>query len=145
MAFLFVPINTAAFHFVERDKINNATGLINLARNLGGSFGIAMVTTLLTRRAQHHQTALVSHLTPTDPEYQSALAGAARLLTQKGSDPVQASRQAQGLIYGQLQRQSTMLGFIDVFHLMGIVFLCMIPLMLFMKKVKAGHGQAPAH
>ena len=64
MAFLFVPINVMAFYFIPKEKINNATGIINLARNIGGSFGIANVVTLLARRAQFHQGMLVSHMTP---------------------------------------------------------------------------------
>jgi DHA2 family multidrug resistance protein len=137
LAFLFVPINTAAFYFLRKDRINNATGLLNLARNLGGSFGIALVTTLLTRRTQFHQTVLVSHLTPLDRNYRDALSGAAGMLLRKGSDPVQASLQARGLVYGLMQRQAAMLGFIEAFRLMGILFLCMIPLIPLMKKAKA--------
>ena len=70
MAFLFVPINVMAFYFIPKEKFNNATGIINLARNIGGSFGIANVVTLLARRTQFHQGMLVSHMTPFDSAYQ---------------------------------------------------------------------------
>ena len=56
LAFLFVPINTLAFAFVPKEKTNYATGIINLARNIGGSCGIAMVSTMLARRAQFQST-----------------------------------------------------------------------------------------
>jgi DHA2 family multidrug resistance protein len=135
-AFLFVPINVMAFYFIPKEKVNNATGLINLARNIGGSVGIALVTTLLARRAQFHQTVLVSHLTPFDARYNAALAGATQMLMTHGSNATQATSQAQGLLYGTLQRQATMLAFLDNFWLMGLLALAMIPLMFLMKKTK---------
>ena len=62
MAFLFVPINTAAYAFLPREKNNAASGLMNLARNIGGSVGISVVTTMLDRRAQVHLNDLASNL-----------------------------------------------------------------------------------
>ena len=75
LAFLFVPINTAAYAFLPRDKNNAASGLMNLARNIGGSVGISLVTTLLARRAQVHQAQLVENLNPGNPQFQSTLRG----------------------------------------------------------------------
>ena len=75
LAFLFVPLNTLAFSYIAKSKINNATGLINLARNLGGSCGIAGIMTLLSRRIQFHRGRLVEHLTPFDTAYREAMAG----------------------------------------------------------------------
>jgi MFS transporter, DHA2 family, multidrug resistance protein len=75
MAFLFVPINTMAFYFIAKERINNATGIINLARNIGGSVGISGVVTILARRQQYHQSVLVSHLTPLDSGYPAMLQG----------------------------------------------------------------------
>jgi DHA2 family multidrug resistance protein len=143
MAFLFIPTNVMAFYFIPKEKINNATGIINLARNVGGSVGIANVTTLLARRAQIHQATLVSHLTPLDPAYNSAVQGASHFLMQQGSSASQALAQAQGLIYGNLVRQSTMLAFIDTFWLLGYTFIAMIPLMFLIKKAKP-HAAGPA-
>jgi DHA2 family multidrug resistance protein len=145
MAFLFVPINVMAFYFIPKERINNATGLMNLARNIGGSVGIANVTTLLARRAQFHQSVLVSHLTPLDPAYQTAISGASRFLMQQGSSATQALNQAQGLVYGNLIRQATMQAFVDAFWLLGLTFLCMIPLMFLMKKAKPHAGPVAAH
>jgi DHA2 family multidrug resistance protein len=136
MAFLFVPINVMAFYYIPKEKMNNATGIINLARNIGGSVGIANVTTLLARRAQIHQSILVSHVTPLDAPYRSAISGASQILMQQGSSATQALQQAQGLVYGNLIRQSTMLAFIDSFWLLGLTFLAMIPLMFLMKPAK---------
>ena len=134
MAFLFVPISTMAFAFVPKDRTNYATGLFNLARNIGGGLGIAMVTTLLSRRAQFHQSRLVEHLTPYDPAYRQSLAGAAQALSGHGASPPDAAAGAHGLIYGSLLRQSGMLAFADAFWVMGMLFLIVIPLMFLVRK-----------
>ncbi len=145
MAFLFVPINVMAFYFIPKEKINNATGIINLARNIGGSVGIAGVVTMLARRTQYHQAVLVSHMTPLDPAYRAMLGGAGQMLAARGSDPVLAAHQAQGLAYGVLMRHSTMLAFLDDFWLMAVVILAVIPFMFLMKKVQPHRGPDSAH
>jgi DHA2 family multidrug resistance protein len=141
MAFLFVPISATAFAFIPKERTNYATGLFNLARNIGGSMGIATATTLLARRAQFHQSVLVSHLTPYDARYREALAGAAATLRHAGSSPGDAALQAQGMIYGNVLRQSSMLAFADAFWVMGVLFLLIVPLMFLMKKVRPSGGQ----
>jgi DHA2 family multidrug resistance protein len=145
MAFLFVPINVMAFYFVPKEKINNATGIINLARNIGGSVGIAGVVTMLARRTQFHQAVLVSHMTPLDSAYQAMLSGAKQMLVAQGSDPVQAAHQAQGLAYGLLMRHASMLAFLDDFWLMAVATLGMIPFMFLMKKVRPHKGPQDAY
>jgi DHA2 family multidrug resistance protein len=136
MAFLFVPINVMAFHFVKREKVNNATGIMNLARNVGGSVGIAFVTTGLSRRVQVHQNILAGHVNPFSGAYQQMMSGATAALTTRGSDPVQAAAQAHGLVYGLLQRQAAMMAFVDDFWILGAVFMCLVPLMFLMKKTR---------
>jgi DHA2 family multidrug resistance protein len=143
MAFLFVPINVMAFYFIPREKFNNATGIINLARNIGGSFGIANVMTVLARRSQFHQNMLVSHLTPFDVPYQGMVNGARQLLFAAGSSSTDALAQAHGMTYGLLQRHAAMLAFVDSFWLMGLTFLSLIPLMLMIKKSRP-HGAPSA-
>jgi MFS transporter, DHA2 family, multidrug resistance protein len=144
MAFLFIPINVMAFYYIPKAKINNATGIINLARNIGGSVGIASVATMLARRAQIHQSIMVSHLTPLDAPYRTAMQGASQLLVTRGASPTQAATQAQALIYGNLLRQANMLAFIDAFWLMGLTFIGMIPLMLLLKKAKPHTAESGA-
>ncbi len=145
MAFLFVPINVMAFYFIPKEKFNNATGIINLARNIGGSMGIANVVTLLARRTQFHQGMLVSHMTPYDPAYQGMVRGAAGILYQAGSSYPDAQAQASGMAYGLLQRHAGMLAFVDDFWLMGLTFLGLIPLMFLMKKTRPQAGNPVAH
>jgi DHA2 family multidrug resistance protein len=146
MAFLFIPINVMAFYFIPKEKMNNATGLINLARNIGGSVGIANVSTLLVRRAQVHQAVLVAHLTPFDAPYRAAVQGAGQALMAQGSNPTLAHLQAQGLLYGNLIRQANMLAYVDAYWLLGVTFLAMIPFMFLMKSAKPqGAGPVAAH
>jgi MFS transporter, DHA2 family, multidrug resistance protein len=136
LAFLFIPINVTAFAFVPKEKTNFATGLVNLARNIGGSSGIALATTMLARRSQFHQQNLVSHLTPLDPSYQASLQGLTQALTSRGADAAQAASQAQGVLYGMVQQQAMMKAFVDVFWMLALVFLAMIPLVFLMKRVQ---------
>jgi DHA2 family multidrug resistance protein len=136
LAFLFVPISTMAFALVPKARMGYATGLFNLARNIGGSCGIATVTTLLSRRAQHHQQALISHMTPLDAPFRSAIEGATGMLHMRGASLPDAAAQAQRLVYGNMQRQASMLAFADAFWVMGVLFLGIIPLMFMMKSVR---------
>ena len=140
MAFLFVPISAAAFAYIPKERTNYATGLFNLARNIGGSSGIATVTTLLARRAQFHQQILTSHLTPYDASYQAAHSQIAQLLHQKGASLPDAAVQAHGVIYGMTLRQSSMLAFADAFWVMAVLFIAIIPMMLMMRKAGPVRG-----
>ena len=144
-AFLFVPINVMAFYFIPKEKFNNATGIINLARNIGGSFGIANVMTVLARRTQFHQNMLVSHMTSLDMPYHRMVDGARQLLFGAGSSPTDAMAQAQGMAYGLLQRHAAMLAFVDTFWLMGLTFLLLIPLMFLMKKSRPHRAPLAVH
>jgi DHA2 family multidrug resistance protein len=144
LAFLFVPINTTAYAFLPPGKNNAASGLINLARNVGGSVGISLVVTMLARRAQVHQSDLTHNLTAGSPQYQSMIAGATRVLEAHGSNAAEAARQAQGLVAGTLNQQATMLAYIDNFWMLGIAVTCMIPLVFLMKRVKPG-GPVAVH
>lgn len=132
LAFLFVPISTAAYASVPQRKNNAASALINLARNIGGSFGIAFATTLLARRAQFHQNHLVQHLTPYDQPYREAMQHFTQLL---GS-----AERAQGMIYGMVQRQATMMAFLDNFKVLSVVFFCMLPMVLLLRRAKSGQS-----
>jgi DHA2 family multidrug resistance protein len=136
LAFLFVPINTMAFYFIAKQNTSYATGLINLARNMGGSTGIAISTTLVARREQFHQQRLIESLTPLNGAYQSTLESAKQMFMSKGADAVDAGRQAQQMIYNMVQRQATLLSFLENFRLLAFTFLAVIPLMLLMKRIK---------
>jgi len=106
MAFLFVPISVVTVAMVPRDRMNYATGLFNLARNIGGSSGIAVVTTLMARRAQMHQQVLVARLTPYDAGYRNALLRTTQMLQAHGASLPDAGKKAGGLLYGGMLRQA---------------------------------------
>ena len=142
MAFLFVPINTAAYAFLPRDKNNAASGLMNLARNIGGSVGISVVTTLLDRRTQFHLTTMASHLSPTNPALRSMILGASNALRAHGESASGATQRAYALVQGVVVRQATMLAYIDCFWFLGVAILAMVPMVFLMKKGKPGGGIA---
>jgi MFS transporter, DHA2 family, multidrug resistance protein len=142
MAFLFVPINTAAYAFLPRDKNNAASGLMNLARNIGGSVGISVVTTMLDRRAQVHMTDLSKNLNTANPAMRKMFQGAVQAMQQHGMSAADAAQRAYAMIQGTVQRQATMLSYIDCFWFLGVSILCMIPAVFLMKKTKPGGGMA---
>jgi DHA2 family multidrug resistance protein len=144
LAFLFVPINTAAYAFLPREKNNAASGLMNLARNIGGSVGISIVTTMLDRRQQYHLSRMSSHLTAGSPQVQSMLQGTTRALEARGFSPSDAMHRAYALLQGNFFRQATMLAYIDNFWLLGVAILVMVPLVFLMKRPKTG-GEIAVH
>ncbi len=142
LAFLFVPINTSAYAYLPREKNNAASGLMNLARNIGGSVGISFVTTMLDRRAQKHMSDLMSHLSNSNAQFQATLRGMAQQFVSHGSSPADAQRQAYAMIQNAVQRQATMLSYLDNFHILGYAILAMIPMVFLMKKTRSSGGMA---
>jgi DHA2 family multidrug resistance protein len=145
LAFLFIPINVSAFAYVPKEKTNMGTGIINLARNIGASVGIATVTTMLDRRAQFHQARLMEHVNDYSAAYRNMLNGTQARLISAGSTAAHASAQAHGMIYGTIQRQAAMLAFIDNFKMLGFVFFAVIPILVLMKKPRGRAGSVPVH
>ena len=145
LAFLFIPINVAAFAYVPREKSNMGTGIINLARNIGASVGIATVTTMLDRRTQFHQARLMEGVNDYSASYHNMLNGLQTKLVAAGSTMAHASAQAHGMIYNTVQRQAVMLAFIDNFKMLGVVFFSIIPVLLLMRKPRAPAGTISVH
>lgn len=138
LAFLFIPINVSAFQHIPHEKTAYATGLMNLVRNIGGSTGIALATTMLARRAQVHQANLIGNLSPGEPAYQGFLDRAAQLgVLRGGLSPADAAHMAQGAAYGTVVKQSTMMAFSDTFWFMGILCFCLFPMLFFMRRGRA--------
>jgi DHA2 family multidrug resistance protein len=130
-----VPLTTTTMSQLYQRQIGNATGIYNLTRNLGGSIGIAFVTTMLARGAQAHQALMVGNLTPTDPVFNQWLAAAHALLVRHG-DPVRATSQAYSLVYSTLDHQAHLWAFVDNFRLFGLLALAGIPLIFLFKRIK---------
>jgi len=125
--FIFVPLTTMAMGTLRKREMGNATGIYNLMRNIGGSVGIAVVTTLLARGAQVHQSILVGHLSAANPALQQELGALQQGVT---------TQQAYGLIYTELIRQSTLLAYMDNFRLLAGLALATLPLILFFRRVR---------
>jgi len=140
MAFLFVPINTLAFRDIPPEQTNNASALINLARNFGGSIGISFMSTLLTRRSQFHQSRLVEHAQNLNAAYPGF---AHQFGSAIGSAPDSSTTLAG--IYQQVVQQAQLLSYLDNFKFLGVVFLALLPLLLLVKPGKGGATAAPAH
>ncbi len=144
LAFLFVPINTVAYAYLPPGKNNAASGLINLARNVGASVGISFVTTNLERRGQFHRNQLSAHLDPASPNVRAMVRGASNALQAHGASASQAVSQAYALLQGNLERQATMLAYIDNFWLLSVATLVLIPCVALVRKPKS-RGAVAGH
>jgi DHA2 family multidrug resistance protein len=119
---------------LDNEQIGNASGIYNLCRNLGGSIGISLVTTLLARGSQSHQAILVSHLTPYEPAFQQRIGALEQVLGSAGK--------AYGTIYGLLVKQATLLAYVDSFHFFAFTCVICAGAAFLFKKVKANHPVA---
>jgi DHA2 family multidrug resistance protein len=147
LAFLFVPINALSYTDVPPQKNNDVSGLMNLARNIGGSSGTSFFVTVLARRSQFHQDRLSMFLNGASTQFTRQRDGLATYFQHGGglaASPAQARALAQGSLYQQLLRQSTQLAYLDVIALLAAGAACMIPLIFLMKKRRGG-GPAAAH
>jgi MFS transporter, DHA2 family, multidrug resistance protein len=130
----FVSLTTLTMSRISQEKMGNATGIFNLMRNLGGSFGIATATTLLSRRSQFHQSRLVEHLTPLSHPFnhwQQQLSQAVPSLG--GHWQWWNAPQAMAQLYHQTLNQAKLLAFCDDYWFFTIVFLCLLPLVFLMR------------
>ena len=141
LAFLFIPINTVSYIGVPREQNNQVSGLMNLARNIGGSVGIAFVSTVLARRSQVFQSNLVEHLAQSNPLLQERLSQLERVFSSAG--PAQAMRRAYGSIYAMIQQQAAVLSYVRIIQDLAIVCALLVPIILLLLK-KNDPGAAPA-
>ena len=143
LSMLFVPLSTESMGTLSQQEMGNASGIFNLMRNVGGSVGISVVTTLLARKAQLHQTELAGHLAPGDLVFGGQSQALQRLL-QGYFDRPDTAHLAQGRIYAELQRQATLLAYVENFRMLAFAcFVCVAGVFL-LKRVKA-KGPPAAH
>ena len=145
LALLFVPLTTITMDPIPRESMGNATSIFNLMRNIGGSLGIAMATTVLARRQQIHTSVLGAHVDVYSPQARALLEQLRAAFLARGSDLATATQQARAAVFGLVQRQAAMLSFTDVFRLMALLFVALLPLLFLMKTPRAGRGPAAAH
>jgi DHA2 family multidrug resistance protein len=143
LALLFVPLTTVTMDPIPKEKMGNATSIFNLMRNIGGSVGIANVTTVVARHTQMHINDLGAHVNPYSLNSRMTLNGLTNMFASRGMDPVSAAHGAYDAAFGMVARQAAMLSFVDAFWLLGITFLVIIPLVYIMKKPE-GHGEPVA-
>jgi DHA2 family multidrug resistance protein len=144
LSFVFVPISTAAYGTLQNEQIGNASGVFNLMRNVGGSIGISIAQTLLTRRSAVHQNEIINSVPITGQQFQNSVAALQQAL--RGSfGKANTLAAAQGRLYQELGRQALNWAFVDVFRWLSILcFLCVV-VVWFFKKVKPGKAPAGAH
>ena len=143
LAFLFIPIQTVAYIGMPKEKSNAISGMTNLSRNIGGSVGISLVTTLLARRAQYHQSVLTAHATTANSAFNNMIAGTTNRLSAGGSSAGEAAQQSYVVITNLIGRQAAMQSYLDVFFLLSIGTAVLVPCVFIMKRARA--SQAAVH
>ncbi len=136
IGFIFVPLSTLTLATIEREKLVNATAAYGMLRNVGGSVGIAVVTTLLAQRSQFHQSTLVSHINVWDPETQTRLASWTRHFVSLGADTFTAERRAVAMLYRETVEQAQLLAYADDFWLLAVMFALMTLLLPLMRRIR---------
>ncbi len=144
LTLLFIPINSTALAGMPRAKSNNASAIINMMRNIGGSFGISAVTTMIARREQYHQSVLVAHVSPLNNPYTAALGRLQHAYLAYSGSAVDALQQAEAKVMAMVQQQAAVLSFIDCFWAMAMAAAAMLPLVLLIRRPAAGAGP-PRH
>jgi DHA2 family multidrug resistance protein len=145
VAFMFIPINTLAYLDVPPGKNNQISSMINMFRNIGASVGISMVATLTQRRAQIHQDTFSMHISQFDPAYRDKLSGLTNQLMRAGMSTPDATRRAVGTIYTIMQTQASTEAYLDTLKILGIICLCILPLLMLLKKNDPRAKKAAVH
>ena len=141
---IFIPITAASYDGIASNKTDQASALINLARNFGGSIGVALSQTVLARREQFHQSRLVEHLGSWNPFYNDTVNHIQTYLT--GRTATGSTAGTSAAIIGQMvQSQVTILAYVDVFMLLAIIAMVMVPLALTLRTVDRTGGAKAAH
>jgi len=140
-ACLFVPLTTATMDPIPNEEMGNATSVFNLMRNIGGSVGIAATQTLLSRGRQLHINVLGSHVSPYSAFTQERLRQLQAAFVAQGADPVTAAQRANGALWSTVQQQAAILTFNDVFRLMAVIFIVLVPLSYLMRRPRGRRKQ----
>jgi MFS transporter, DHA2 family, multidrug resistance protein len=132
LPFIFLPSNTLAYVGVPREKGNQIASMNSFVRNIGGSIGIALISSSITRQVAKHQSYLVAHARPGNGAFDRMAAGIQQMLANRGAgDP---ARQAYAQISSVVAGQATTLAYIDVISFLALVVVCLIPFVLIMRR-----------
>jgi len=148
LSFVFVPISTAAYGRLSNEQIGNASGLFNLMRNVGGSIGISVAQTLLTRRTDAHQNEILNSVPQSGQQFQNAIQSTKGALTAHFGPANSGGTHggpAAARLYMELQRQAANWAFVDVFRMLSLLCFFCVGVVWLLKKVKPGGAPAGAH
>ncbi len=145
LGLLFTPINNAAYGSINPAEAQQASGLINLSRQLGGSFGIAVLVAYLTRHIAIHRADLVTNFFPGNPLYDQRYNGLVGAMMQHGGSVVEAQQKAHAILDGMVMRQAVMLAYNDCWWMILICFACVIPAVFLLRKPSAAPAAAEMH
>ena len=145
LSMIFVPLTTISMDRIPRERMGNATSLFNLMRNLGGSIGIAVTGSLLSRQTQAYVNILGANVDAYSANTQRAFEAARNGFMARGADITTATQSAYASLFGSVQQQASMVGFVLVFRLLGVIFLLLLPLILLMKRPLSSAPAAGAH
>jgi DHA2 family multidrug resistance protein len=134
--FIFVPLQALALATIQRERLANATAAYNVVRNIGGSTGVALATALLARRAQEHQSTLMTHIHAWNPAVTERLQDWTEHFMTQGTDSFTASRRAMAMLYRETLVQAQVLAYADDFWLMLAVFCGVVVLIPFMHRIR---------
>jgi len=132
----FIPLTTLTLSGIKKEEMGNASAIFNLLRNIGGSFGVAIVTTMLARRTQFHQVHLVEHLSPFDRNLQLGVPQISQMLQERGLHSSLLDQGSLSIIYHRLIKEASVLAFNDVFYFLTIMMVLILPLVLLIKREK---------
>jgi DHA2 family multidrug resistance protein len=145
MGLLFTPINNVAFGALKPSEAQQASGLINLSRQLGGSFGIAVLTTYLSRHIQYHRADLVANIYPGNPAFDERFQQMVGGMVSKGAPLATAQQQAMKLMDASLMKQATMLAYNDAWMLILLSFVFVMPAVFLLRKPRGPVALVDAH
>jgi DHA2 family multidrug resistance protein len=145
MSMLFVPLTTITMDAIKPEEMGNATSLFNLMRNIGGSVGIAVATTMIARTSQGFINTFGRHVNPYSPQANAMLEQMRGYFMSRGSDFATATREAYGALFGTVQQQAALLSYLNEFKFFGAVFLAMLPFILLMRRPAHSRGPVAMH
>jgi DHA2 family multidrug resistance protein len=137
LGLLFIPITALSLSSLKGQQIGQGAAFTGMMRQLGGSFGIALITTILSRRIVSHSANLMSHVVSTDLSTQQRIKGIATTFQSKGYPPDVALKMAYTSIQGQVAKQASVLSYMDIFFYLGAMFLICLPIVLMVRQSKS--------
>jgi len=144
LGLIFVPLTNASMAELKPSELAQGTGMFNLTRQLGGSMGIAIMATLLTRFTVAKKAVLTEHVTTMDPISLGRLDGIVHGLIARGVSPLAAKQQALFMLDRQIQAQASVLAFSRIYILSGVILLAVLPLLFLFKTGKGRGSMGPA-